>query len=292
VVGERAIDAYVLERNVTDLKDVVEKITRELDSRNQALADLEKQLEASQNESEVLRGRGPAVGVDEDFIAEESVTASTGDARVYSSNVVAMFEQSIRGVPAFKTLREYDPVFYDGLISTYKKLVGQDLTDKQVSDALRFEQVELMEKLLPRASDDAIIAYGRLIVDQLDELQLDGTEPCLTLMVPQSNPNSDTSPIYSEHTKERELDALDITLRTYDAERQSPAEEDVWPDLGPVFSGLIDAFGSENVAALQNSYDPNIDRVLVCNVSRALYSGILNFPKRNAANALRWLLST
>jgi len=131
-----------------------------------------------------------------------------------------------------------------------------------------------------------------LIVDQLDEFQLDGTEPCLTLLIPQSNPDKDTSPIYSEITKGRELDILDIMLRTHDVDRQIPAEKDVWPDFGPIFAELFKAFGADNVAAIENSYDPSVDRVLVCNVSRALYSGILNLPKRKAANALRWLLST
>jgi len=292
VAGERAIEVCVLERDVTDLKDNVEKTTRELDSQNQTLADLEKQLEASQNECELLRRRAPAVNIDEDIGSEEAVTAPARDARVYPSHVVAKFEQSLSNVPAYQTLREYDPAFYDGLIITYKKLVGQDLTDKQVNDALREEQAELMERLLPRAADDAIIAYARLIVDQLDELQLDGTEPCLTLLIPQSNPDNDISPIYSERSKGRELDTLDITLRTHDVDRQIPAEKDVWPDLGPIFAELFAAFGADNVAAMENSYDPSVDRVLVCNVSRALYSGILNLPKRKAANALRWLLST
>ncbi|MCP4301781.1 MAG: AAA family ATPase [Gammaproteobacteria bacterium] len=292
VAGERAVEVYVLERNVTDLKEELEKRTRELDSRNQTLADLEKRFEASQNECELLRRRTSAANIDEDIVSEEAVTASARDARVYSSHVVAKFEQSLSNVSAYQTLREYDPAFYDGLIITYKQLVGQDLTDKQVNDALRAKQAELMERLLPGASDDAIIAYARLIVDQLDELRLDHTEPCLTLLIPQSSPDSDTSPIYSEITKGRELDTLEITLRTYDVDRQLPAEEDVWPDLEPIFAELFEEFGADNVAAMENSYDPSVDRLLVCNVSRALYSGILDLPKRNAANALRWLLSS
>ncbi len=292
VAGERAIEVYVLERDVTDLKDKVEKTTHELDLQNQTLADLEKQLEASQDECELLRRRAPAVNTDEDIGSGEAVTTSAHDARVSSSQVVAKFEQSLSNVPAYQTLREYDSAFYDGLIITYKQLVGQDLTDKQVNDALRAKQAELMERLLPRASDDAIIAYARLIVDQLDEFQLDGIEPCLTLLIPQSSPDKDTAPIYSENTKGGELDTLDIMLRTHDVDRQIPAEKDVWPDLGPIFAELFEAFGADNVAALENSYDPSVDRVLVCNVSRALYSGILNLPKRKAANALRWLLST
>jgi len=292
VADERAIEVYVLEKDVTDLKDKVEKATRKLGLQSQTLADLGKQLEASQNECELLRRRVPSVNIDEDIGSEEAVTVPASEVRVHSSPVVAKFEQSLSNIPVYQALREYDPAFYDGLIISYKQLVGQDLTDKQVNDALRAKQAELMERLLPRASDDAIIAYARLIVDQLDELQLDGIEPCLTLLVPQSSPDKDTSPIYSERTKGGELDTLELILRTHDVDRQIPAEKDIWPDLGPIFAELFEAFGADNVAALENSYDPSVDRVLVCNVSRALYSGILNLPKRKAANALRWLLST
>ena len=291
MAGERAADVHVLERNVTGLKDELEKKTRELDSRNQVLADLAKQLEASQNECALLRRRAPAAKTGEAIVAKQAKPASGPDVRVYSSPVVAKFEQSLSNIPAYQTLRQYDPTFYDGLISTYKQLVGQDLTDKQINDALRAKQAELMEQLLPGVSDEAIIAYARLIVDQLDELRLDQTEPCLTLLIPQSSPDN-TSPIYSEITKGRELDTLDIVLRTYDADRQLPTEKDVWPDLGPIFEELFDEFGADNVAAMENSFDPSVDRGLVCNVTRALYSGILKLPERNAANAMRWLLST
>ena len=180
MAGERAADVHVLERNVTGLKDELEKKTRELDSRNQVLADLAKQLEASQNECELLQRRAPAANTGEEIVAKQAKPASRPDARVYSSHVVAQFEQSLSNIPAYQTLRQYDPAFYDGLIRTYKQLVGQDLTDKQVNDALRAKQAKLMEQLLPGVSGEAIIAYARLIVDQLDELRLDGIEPCLT----------------------------------------------------------------------------------------------------------------
>ena len=186
--------------------------------------------------------------------------------------------------------RSCDPVFFDGLVNTYMEAVGQDLSDKQINDTLRAEQAVLMGRLLPRASDDAIISYANLIVDQLDEFQLYGTEPCLTLLVPPSNPDNDTSPIYSEKTRERELETLDIILSTYNADKPLPAQQDIWPDLEPKFVELFDAFGADNVAAMESSYDPSIDRILVCNVSRALYSGVLSLPKRKAVNALRWLL--
>ncbi|MBT8092910.1 MAG: hypothetical protein KJN77_07735, partial [Gammaproteobacteria bacterium] len=290
--SERAVDIYALELSVSDLRDKVEKRTRELESRNKSLTELETRLAASQKECELLRGRAPAVSLDEVSGSIEAQTASERNNRVQSSGVAAKFEQSIRNVPAYQSLQKYDPGFYDGLITKYKKLAGQDTTEKQIIDALRAEQAKLMERLLPQAADNAILSYARLIVDELDEFQLDGIEPCLTLLVPPSGPETDSSPIYSESTKERELNVLDVTLRTYKANRVIPVEADVWPDLEPIFIELFQAFGADNVAAMQNTYDPSVDRILVCNVTRALYSGILNLPKADAANALRWLLST
>jgi len=288
---ERAADVHLLEKHVTDLQQEIEKKTRELDSRAQTLVDFEERLEASQNECELLRRRASVVTIDEDDVAKKIVAARSRDARAYPSQVVAKFEQKLSNISAYQTLKKYDSDFYDDLIVTYKQLVGLDLTDKQVNDALRAKQAKLIERLLPQTSDDAIVAYARLIVDQLDELRRDGTEPCLTLLIPPVGPDN-TSPVYSEMTKGRELDILDIALRTHDADRPMPKEKDVWPDLGLIFDGLFDQFGADNVAAMENSYDPGVDRGLVCNVTRALYSGILDLPKRKAANALRWLLST
>jgi type II secretory pathway predicted ATPase ExeA len=295
---ERIIEIQALAKTTADLRVEVESKTRDLDSlrdeltsRDEVLAGLEAQLDASKKEHASDSRRPLATRVDKAPTAEEVATASSHDARIYTSQVVAKFEQSIESVHAYQTLRRYDPAFYDDLITTYKRLVGQDLTEKQVNDALRAKQAKLIERLLPRAADDAIITYARLMIDQLEEFQVNGTEPCLTLLLPQSNPDDCTPPIYSESTKGRELDTLDITLRTYRADKPLPTEPDVWPDLGPIFAELFEEFGADNVAKLQNSYDPNVDRALVCNVSKALYSGILTLPKRKAANTLRWLLS-
>jgi general secretion pathway protein A len=243
-------------------------------------ADLVKEIRAKKSEEKQLA-----------VVAEEAVTESTHDPRIDSSQVVAIFEQSIANVRAYQALRQYQPDSYDDLVTTYTTLIGQDRTNKQVSDALRAKQAKIAERLLPKTSDEAIIAYARLIINQLDEFQLEGCEPCLTALIPQSGPDNDVSPIYSESTKDRELDTLDMALRTYDADKPLPTGPDVWPDLQPIFEKLFKAFGVDNVAALQNSYDPSVDRALVCIVGKALYSMILQLPKPNAANALRWLLS-
>ena len=149
----------------------------------------------------------------------------------------------------------------------------------------------MVEKLLPRASDEALFAYARSIVDQLNEFHRDGTEPCFTLLVPQSDPNNNVRLIYSEKTKESELETLDLTLRGYDTNRPLPTEEEVWPDLEPIFEELFEAYGEDNVSAMQGAYDPGIDRPLTCEISKTIYSEILDLSKRKAVRALRWILA-
>ena len=298
VADQRSVEIETLEKNTADLKDDIEgkvgeldSLRQELESRDQACTDLQARLEDSQNECEKLRQRATAADVVEDSVADADIAASVHDTGIHTSRLVAMFDQSLRSVPAYQTLISYDPAFYENLVAIYKEQTGLGCTDKQVNDALRAKQAKLIEKLLPGASDEALFAYARSIVDQLNEFHRDGTEPCFTLLVPPSDPNSDAQLIYSEKTKESELETLDLTLKTYDKDRPFPTEEEVWPDLGPIFEELFEAYGEANVSAMQDAYDPGIDRPLTCEISKTLYSEILGLSKSKAVRALRWILA-
>jgi hypothetical protein len=66
----------------------------------------------------------------------------------------------------------------------------------------------------------------------------------------------------------------------------------VWPDLEPIFAELFDRFGAEKVAAIENSFDPAMDRSVLCNVSKTLFLRILALPEARAAAALRWMVAS
>lgn len=287
---ERAFAAYALESYVTDLQKALEARTSELNERTQAVADLEGQVGKLRNECESLRNRAVAAKPADSMAPRPARTEPTAGDRTYSSHVVALYERSLTGIPAYRMLKEHDPVFYDGLINEYQVLTGQGLSDEQVNDALRAIQAKWMERQLSRTSDRTIATYARLLVDQLDEFLLDGVEPCLSMLIPKPKPVKGVVPGYSRRTGERELDLLNMVLTTYDANRTLPQENDVWPDLEPIFVELFDSFGADNVAAIENSFDPGMDRSLLCNVSRTLFTRVLALPEPKAAAALRWML--
>ena len=243
------------------------------------------------NECASLQLRIAARKTPEEPVSEGALIAAARKANLDSSTAVAQFEQAIESVPAYQTLKEYEPAAYNCLITTYEQMIGQDYSEQQIKDALRVQQAELLEQRLPRAADEAVINYIRLIVNQLGEFHLLGADLCFKMMVPQNGRGNDVSPVISERTREREFAALDMTLRTYDAQRQIPTEEDVWPDIEPIFEKLFEAFGEDTVSALYDPLAPNIDKVMACNISRSLYSEILKLSENNAVNAMRWILS-
>jgi hypothetical protein len=111
------------------------------------------------------------------------------------------------------------------------------------------------------------------------------------MLVPQTGGRNDGSPVISEKTREREYAALGMTLRSYDADRAIPTEEDVWPDLEPIFIMLSEAYGEDYVSALFDPAAPHVDKVMTCDITRFLYSEILKLPEDKAVNAFRWILT-
>ena len=290
LADERGVRIDALEKNTAALMDEIEKKAGELDSRDETLGDLVELLQKSQHECASLRRRVTALKDREKSVSEGAVIVAAHNENLDSSNAVAQFEQAIESVSAYQTLKKTEVATYNGLINTYKRMIEQGYSDQQIKDALRVRMAELLEQRLHGASDEAVITYIRLIVDQLEEFQIQGADLCFKMMVPQTGGDSDVSPVISEKTSEREIAALDMTLRTYDANRQIPTEDDVWPDIEPIFAKLFETYGEDNVSALYDPLAPNIDKVMVYHISRSLYSEILKLPQNNAVNAMRWLL--
>ena len=294
LAGERVADFEVLKKSVGALQEEIKEKDRTLDLRDKHLADAKDQLaalkKARKRKTQRRRPIAPS-RADHSVIDKKAATVASDAAPVYSSHVVDTFVRSISDVRAYQTLQAYDPKSYERLIDTYKKLIGLDYSEEQVINALRAKLATLIEKQLPRSSDAALIGYGQVVVDQLDEYLVDGTEPCFGLLVPNARSGNTAFAKYSTRTKDRELDTLDTTLRTYDADRKLPKEKDVWPDLEPIFARLIEEYGESNVMAIETPHDSSVDRALTCTIVKSLYSEILALPESKAANVLRWILS-
>ncbi len=208
------------------------------------------------------------------------------------SSATAQFELVMEGMPVYQTLKEYEPEIYGGLLVSYADGIRRGYTDLQLQEQLRLQINELIRKRLPKASDEAIVTYVQLMLDQMIELQSKGGTLCFKLLYPQVSGGVDVLALFSDETKRREFDALDMTLRSYDANMAIPAKEGVLLHTEQIYFTLFDKYGEDNVLlALTNPLAPGIDKVLTCNIVRDLYAGVLQLPDKKATNALRYMFS-
>ena len=201
------------------------------------------------------------------------------------------YRQSLLAIRAYRAFEKHHPTLFESMLARCNELIEQGHSRKQVDDVVRAVQAELIGQLLPQASDEAIIVYGRLVVDQLDEFQLGAIEPCFRLLVPQTEESSDALPVFSERTRKRELATLDITLTSYDPGRAVPSEASVWPELGPIIKKLSKTYGEDKLGALQERLAPGMDKAELYELSKALYSEVLELEEASASKALRWILA-
>ena len=148
----------------------------------------------------------------------------------------------------------------------------------------------VVSKKLPRASDQAIIIYVRVIVDEMDELQKQGGNLCYRLLFPQAEGGVNARLVFSSEVQKRDLKALDMTIKSYEANWAMPSEKEIIPFLEPIYVELFEMYG-DDVLILENPLEKNVDRDKVCSIAKTLYSKILALKQEQAVGVLRWMFS-
>ncbi len=193
-------------------------------------------------------------------------------------------------IPAFQSIKKYEPDTYSKLVASLTEAARKGYGEQQAIDVVRGQVSSIVTKRLPKASDEAIINYIGVLVDEMDELQDQGGNLCFRLLFPQAGGRVDGSKIFSKEVQRRDLEALDLTIKTYDANRQIPSEEEVMPFLEPIYAKLYEIYGND-ILALENPIANNVDKDKVCSITKTLYSSILKLDAKKSVGALRWMLS-
>ena len=208
------------------------------------------------------------------------------NAQLGVDDIEAAFDE----VPAFASIKKYEPEMYQELVDTVADAAQQGRGQQQVIDLVRSQISGLVESRLPHASDEAIVTYLGVLVTEMRELHKQGNGLCFKLLFPQVGGGIDGRKVFSEETQKRDLMALDEIIKTSNFRRVIPAEITVMPSLEPIFVDLYNKFG-DDVSMIENPSAANVDKDKVCRITMDLYKKVLALPQKEAANALRWLFS-
>lgn len=201
---------------------------------------------------------------------------------------VADIESAFNEIPAFASIKRYEPETYQKLVDSLAAVTKQGYSQQQAIDLVRSQISGLVESRMPHASDEAILAYMSVMVTEMDELHKKGNGLCYKLLFPQVGGGIDGRKVFSQETQKKDLMALDEIIKTSNTKKPIPSESTVMPSLEPIFVSLYSKFG-EDVSMIENPTAANVDKEKVCNITMNLYKEILALPPEQAVSTLRWM---
>ncbi len=149
----------------------------------------------------------------------------------------------------------------------------------------------LFRKLL-KASDQAVIDYAELFIDQVDELQSQGGDLCFKFTSSLTVEGMDGVEVFPKELQKREMALLDLALKTYDENRRIPSEEEIASYFEQVLASLFEIYGEDTMYALfLEDEGGEVDREKGCSIARDMYSKTLTIDPEQSVSLLRYLIS-
>jgi hypothetical protein len=199
-------------------------------------------------------------------------------------------EAEFLGSPAYRALKQHDRATYDKLMADFRLAVEQDKSREATVAAVREHVVRAVQSRLPTASNESVVAYMKIMLVEMKELDEQSGDLCYRFLFPQVSGPIDPVKHFSKETQKADLDALAEVIRASAQNPQPvPPESVVMPQLQTIFIDLANDHG-QDIAMLQDPVAPNVDRRKICRMTQNMYTKILRLPVEESGQMLRYLL--
>lgn len=192
--------------------------------------------------------------------------------------------------PGYRLLKIQEPALWQLLNREllHKRLAGIP-ADQALGD-MRGWLMDLVNQRLARASDEAILNYIRVSVEEMQALQQQEPQRCFRFLYPQVNGGVNLQQVLSPELNQRDGEALEALLQNSTGDELAVDQPQAQRDLQRVVENLYGKWG-DKLQQLNMPADTAVDRSTMCAMSIDLYSGILALPDKQAANLLRKMVS-
>ena len=201
-------------------------------------------------------------------------------------------DAQLRDVPAFIAIKQHEPATYQ----TMRSELVTAMQDGADTNAIRLRvhniTASLVQKYIPRCSDQALVRYMRVTMDEVDQLAKKNPETAFGMLFPEPGQFVDIHSSLDEATQKEDLAALAGVISSGAGQPVHPASGSRGTDLvGQAFQELASEEGADAVKTIANPRAPGVDKRQVCVLVSRLYRKILALPEDDAALALRTMLA-
>ncbi len=193
--------------------------------------------------------------------------------------------------PAYREIRRSTPQTYERIRAIARDGVHKRQSEKTIAARLRPLIAQLVSDHIPRASDDAVVDFARVVVREIEELTRKNPILCYQLLFPNRYGSPNLWNHLGEATLQDHLAALAGLIRTA-APRSLPGPEEMRQKalLERVYAKVREKHG-DDVLLLEDPHAPSVDKEKVCTVVAAIYRQILDMPGTQKGALLREMFS-
>lgn len=204
----------------------------------------------------------------------------------------AAIANAIRQISLFDAVAEAQPETFEILVEMYSAGIADGSPEGIVHGRMREPLGLVIAQHLARASDEAVLAFGAVIVEQITFVEKIGGDECFDLLFPDpAAPNRGLRHLDVEMTR-RDTAASEAVIRTGMKNPRIEVDADEYDGLIETVTGMIaEAHGEAAVEKLPLLGTPALSKIETCRHTMAFYGAILRLPPSDGAKVIRHLLS-
>lgn len=205
---------------------------------------------------------------------------------------MARAETELLQIPAFQTIKQYDPQGFQAFMNEVKTGIKNGTPQKEIIPRARQHVQKIIKTSMPRASNEAIISYMKVMTEEMRVLRSKESGLCYSHLFPKpGTPVVNVKDYISKDLMNADLAALNTVIQTAAQSPLSiPTEASITESLQLV-AQRVESQSPGSLVVMQALESPTVDKDRACDVVLSLYEQALALSPSDGGPLLRYLLS-
>lgn len=192
-------------------------------------------------------------------------------------------------MPGYRVLKQQEPALWTLLEQDFLRSIRQGDSVPVAVGQLRGMLADVINQRLGRASDQAVIHYVSVSVDEMQALDKISAEQCFRFLYPQVDGGVNLMKLLPTDMNAQDSEAMEELLLSSQGPYKTLNKEQASQTLKQVVSTLYGRWGDQ-LKQLNEPGDTSSDHQTLCAMTIDLYQTILKQPAPQSANLLRTMV--
>lgn len=195
----------------------------------------------------------------------------------------------LSALPGYRVLKQQEPKLWAVLQQSFLHSISQGMSMPLAVGQLRGMLADVVNQRIGRASDQAVINYVTVNVDEMIALEKISPEYCFRFLYPQVEGGVNLMQVLPPSLNDRDSVAMEQLLLTSEGP-DKPLNKTLASDTLKQVVGTLYSRWGDKLKQLNEPGDTSSDHQSLCAMTIDLYQTILKLPAPQSANLLRMMV--